>query len=68
VKTGSIGLLTIAHASADINQGSIPVLLPYFIATHHLSYAAAASIVFAVNMVSTVTQLPREVSRQIAAK
>ena len=56
MKARSIGLLTIAHASADINQGAIPVLLPFFIATHHLTYAAAASIVFAVNMVSTAAQ------------
>lgn len=52
----SLGLMVIAHASADINQGAIPVLLPFFIAQHHISYAAAAGIVFAVNMVSTVFQ------------
>jgi FSR family fosmidomycin resistance protein-like MFS transporter len=46
----------IAHASADISQGAIPALLPFFIAEHHLSYAAAAIIVFAVNLVSTTTQ------------
>ncbi len=52
----SVGLLTLAHASSDINQGAIPVLLPYFIAAHHLTYAAAAGIVFAVNIISTVAQ------------
>jgi MFS transporter, FSR family, fosmidomycin resistance protein len=52
----SLGLLVIAHASADINQGAIPVLLPFFIAEHHISYAAAAGVVFAVNLVSTVFQ------------
>ncbi len=52
----SIGLLVIAHASADINQGAIPVLLPFFIAEHHISYAAAAGVVFAVNLVSTIFQ------------
>ena len=56
MKTRSAGLLTIAHASADINQGSVPVLLPFFIAAHHLSYAAAATIVLAINLVSTVLQ------------
>jgi MFS transporter, FSR family, fosmidomycin resistance protein len=48
--------MVIAHAAADINQGAIPVLLPFFIAEHHISYAAAAGIVFAVNLVSTIFQ------------
>lgn len=52
----SIGLLVFAHAATDINQGAIPVLLPFFIAHHHIGYAAAATIVFAVNMASTVAQ------------
>jgi len=52
----SIGLLVIAHAATDLNQGAIPALLPFFIAEHHLSYAAAATIVFAANLVSTATQ------------
>ncbi len=46
MKTRYIGFLTVAHASADINQGAIPILLPFFIAAHHLSYTAAAAIVF----------------------
>jgi FSR family fosmidomycin resistance protein-like MFS transporter len=56
MKKGSVGLLTVAHASADINQGAVPVLLPLFIAAHGLSYAAAATIVFSLNLVSTVFQ------------
>jgi len=52
----SIGLLVLAHAATDLNQGAIPALLPFFIAAHHLSYAAAATIVFAANLVSTATQ------------
>jgi FSR family fosmidomycin resistance protein-like MFS transporter len=52
----SIGLLVLAHAAADINQGAIPALLPFFIAEHNISYAAAAGIVFAVNLVSTIFQ------------
>ena len=56
MKTRYIGFLTVAHASADINQGAIPILLPFFIAAHHLSYTAAAAIVFGVNIVSTVFQ------------
>ncbi len=56
MKIKSISLLVLAHASADINQGAIPALLPFFIAEHHISYAAAAGIVFAINLVSTIFQ------------
>jgi MFS transporter, FSR family, fosmidomycin resistance protein len=52
----SIGLVVLAHAAVDLNQGAIPVLLPFFIAQHHISYAAAATIVFATNLVSTASQ------------
>ena len=52
----SVGLLTLAHAATDINQGAIPVLLPFFIAAHNLTYAAAATIVFTTTLVSTITQ------------
>ena len=52
----SIGLVVLAHAATDLNQGAIPALLPFFIAEHHISYAAAATIVFAANLVSTATQ------------
>ena len=56
MKVGSVGLLVVAHAAADINQGAIPALIPFFIAEHHISYAAAAAAVFIVNLVSTIAQ------------
>ncbi len=49
----SLAIVSIAHGSADIPQGAIPVLLPFFIAAHHLSYTAAATIVFAVSLVAS---------------
>jgi FSR family fosmidomycin resistance protein-like MFS transporter len=52
----SIGLLILAHTATDINQGAVPVLLPFFIAEHHISFAAAASMVFAINFASTLAQ------------
>lgn len=52
----TIALLVISHTATDVSQGAIPVLLPFFIAEHHISYAAAATVVFATNLVSTVTQ------------
>jgi FSR family fosmidomycin resistance protein-like MFS transporter len=48
--------LALAHFSCDLNQGALPIFLPFFMAEHHITYAAAATIVFAANMVSTVTQ------------
>jgi len=56
MKSKSIGLLVLAHTAIDINQGALPVLLPFFIARHHISYAAAASVVFAINIASTIAQ------------
>jgi len=52
----SISLLAAGHLFADLNQGALPALLPFFIIEHHLSYAAAASIVFASNIASSVVQ------------
>jgi FSR family fosmidomycin resistance protein-like MFS transporter len=48
--------LALAHASCDLNQGALPILLPFFIAEHHITYAAAAMIIFAANMVASVSQ------------
>jgi len=56
MKVRSIGLMVFAHAATDLNQGAIPALLPFFIAQHHISYAAAATMVFAANLVSTAMQ------------
>ena len=51
-----IAILSAGHTATDINQGALPAMLPFFIAAYDLSYAAAASIVFAVNMSSSVIQ------------
>jgi FSR family fosmidomycin resistance protein-like MFS transporter len=51
-----IGLLSAAHLITDINQGAIPALLPFLIASHNLSYAAGAGIVLAANISSTIVQ------------
>ncbi len=52
----SITLLAAAHATDDINQAVVPVMLPYFIVEHHLSYAAAAGLVLAQTLASSVAQ------------
>lgn len=56
MKFRKVGLLSLGHLFTDINQGAIPALLPFFIAEYHLSYAAAASVVFAANIGSSLIQ------------
>ncbi len=48
--------LALAHASCDLNQGALPILLPYYITELNISYAAAATIVFSANVVATIAQ------------
>ncbi|RJR47974.1 MAG: MFS transporter [Desulfobacteraceae bacterium] len=56
MKYRSIATVSIAHLVTDINQGAIPALLPFLIATHGLSYTAAATVVFAANISSSLVQ------------
>jgi FSR family fosmidomycin resistance protein-like MFS transporter len=51
-----VSLLALGHMIADMSQGAIPVMLPFLIAEHHLSYAAAAGVVFAGTVVSSLVQ------------
>lgn len=48
--------LALGHVTTDMTQGALPVMLPFLIAEHHLSYAAAAAIVFAGTVVSSLVQ------------
>jgi len=52
----SIALLSAAHLTDDINQGVVPAMLPFFIASDHLSYAAAAGLILAQTLSSSVMQ------------
>ena len=56
VKYRLVSLLSLGHLITDMTQGAIPALLPFLIAEHHLSYAAAAGIVFALTVVSSLVQ------------
>ncbi len=49
-------LLSLGHLVTDVNQGALPALLPSLIAAHQLSYAAAAGIVLATTIASSVVQ------------
>ncbi|MBV8362878.1 MAG: MFS transporter [Deltaproteobacteria bacterium] len=52
----SIALLSTAHLCDDINQGVVPAMLPFYIAAYHLTYAAAAGLVLAQTLSSSVVQ------------
>ena len=56
MKYKHVGILSAGHMATDLNQGALPAMLPFFIAAYDLSYTAAAAIVFAVNMSSSVVQ------------
>ncbi len=56
MKYRQIGILSVGHLVTDINQGALPALLPFFIVAYDLSYAAAAGVVFAANITSSIVQ------------
>jgi MFS transporter, FSR family, fosmidomycin resistance protein len=52
----AITLLAAAHLFDDLNQGVVPALLPFFISERGFSIAAAAGLIFASNIASSVLQ------------
>ncbi len=48
--------LSLGHLVTDVNQGALPALLPFLLVEYQLSYAAAAFLVFASNIASTIVQ------------
>jgi FSR family fosmidomycin resistance protein-like MFS transporter len=48
--------LSIAHVINDMNQSVIPAIIPWLLVHRHLSLAAAASLVLATNLSSSVVQ------------
>jgi MFS transporter, FSR family, fosmidomycin resistance protein len=52
----AIAVLAAAHLFDDVNQGVIPALLPFFITERGFTIAAAAGLVFASNIASSVLQ------------
>jgi len=51
-----IGLLALGHLVIDVNQGSLPAILPFLKAAHGLSYAEAGAVVLAANITSSIVQ------------
>lgn len=54
--TKLIALLALGHFVIDVNQGSLPALLPFLKQHHALSYAQAALILLAANLTSSIIQ------------
>ena len=48
--------LSAGHLFTDLAQGSVPALLPFLIASDHLSYAAASALVLAATISSSIIQ------------
>lgn len=53
---GAVGLLSAGHFSVDLCQGVVPAMLPFFLRERHLTYAAAAGLVLAQTISSSVLQ------------
>jgi FSR family fosmidomycin resistance protein-like MFS transporter len=52
----AVSTVTVSHLFIDISQGAVPALVPFFVSERKYTYAAAASLVFAANVVSSVIQ------------
>ncbi len=52
----ALGLLSAGHFGVDLSQGAVPAMLPFFVRERHLSYAAAAGLVLAQTISSSVLQ------------
>jgi MFS transporter, FSR family, fosmidomycin resistance protein len=52
----AIALLSLGHFLIDFCQGVVPALLPFMVVERHFSYTAAASLVFALSITSSVVQ------------
>jgi len=56
MQRSAIYTLSLGHFATDVGQGALPALLPFLIAEYELTYTAAAFIVFASNITSTIIQ------------
>lgn len=49
-------IMALGHFCVDFTQGTLSAVLPFLIASHHYSYATAASLVMVTNLVGSVIQ------------
>ena len=52
----ALSLLSLGHMVTDINQGALPVLLPFIKEALHISYAKAGLILLLANLASSIIQ------------
>lgn len=52
----SVAILSTGHLCSDLCQGAVPAMLPFLIAERHFSFTAAAGLVLATNLASSVIQ------------
>jgi FSR family fosmidomycin resistance protein-like MFS transporter len=52
----ALAILSAAHFVTDINQGSLPALLPFFKETLNLSYTMAGTVLLSANITSSIIQ------------
>ncbi|MFL0196838.1 MFS transporter [Clostridium sp. WILCCON 0269] len=51
-----VNFLTAGHFAADFYQGALPAILPFLVSDKHFSYTAAAFLIFAANISSSIVQ------------
>ncbi len=51
-----LSILTVAHLVNDVNQSVLPVMIPWLVSHRGLNLALAASLVLAMNLLSSVVQ------------
>lgn len=49
-------LLASAHLSVDINSGSLPAILPFFVTEYGMDYTSVAGLMFASSFLSSIIQ------------
>ena len=49
-------LFSLGHIASDINQGALPAVLPFLIASYHYDYTTAATLVMVANIVGSLIQ------------
>jgi FSR family fosmidomycin resistance protein-like MFS transporter len=55
-RTGPIALMAAGHACVDVYQGAVAALVPFFVSERAYTYAAAAGLVLAASLLSSVVQ------------
>ncbi|GAA2204651.1 MFS transporter [Streptomyces bangladeshensis] len=55
-RKASITLLSVGHACVDVYQGAVASLIPFLVAERGYGYAAAAGVVLAASLLSSVAQ------------